>query len=255
MADVPSTDDNAAAGADQPRPRAVDEPRRVVLEAVHNMRDLGGLRTADGRTVRKGVLFRSDMLKRATEADLARIGELGLRTVIDLRTAAEVESLGRYDADGVDYRHLELRHVRWDLFPHREEPMPFLAQRYVAMLETGAEAIRDSLDLIATQSPTLVHCIAGKDRTGLVIALALALVGVPDEDIADDFALTAHGQRRFREWAVANASEVFVGLPTPEQAMLDTLAGLRERFESPETYARIIGFEDVDKLKDTLLEP
>lgn len=259
MTGAPHTDDSAAAGTSASRPPAVDEPRRIVLEAVHNMRDLGGLTTADGRTVRAGVLFRSDMLKHATGADLARIGELGLRTVIDLRTAEEIELHGRFEAEGVDYRNLELRHLRWDRFPVQPngeaEKAEFLRQRYSGFLESGADAIRDSLDLIATQSPTLVHCIAGKDRTGVVIAVALALAGVPEADVAADFALTGHGQQRYRAWAERTGLPVFIGLSTPAEAMLGTFEELRARYRSVEDYARIIGFEDVDKLKDTLLAP
>lgn len=249
--------DNAEAGA-SPRPPAVDEPRRIVLEAVHNMRDLGGLKTADGRTVRSGVLFRSDMLKHATGADLARIGELGLRTVIDLRRPDEIEQHGRFDAEGVDYRHLELRHLRWERFEQEPDSVPekveFLRQRYSGFLESGADAIRDSLDLIANQSPTLVHCIAGKDRTGIVIAVTLALLGVPESDIAADFALTEHSQARYRDWAEREGLPVFHGLSTPEEAMLETLGELRSRYVSVEAYARIIGFADTDKLKDALLD-
>lgn len=250
--------DVTTAGAETPRPRSSpeDEPRRVVLDGVHNMRDLGGLRTADGRTVKHGVLFRSDQLKSATEADLARIAELGLRTVIDLRTPLERENHGFFTPDGVDHRHLELFHLRWELFPQAgpEAAPEFLPQRYIAMLETGAAAIRDALDLLAGQTPALVHCIAGKDRTGLVIAVTLALLGVPDEVIAADYGLTDHGQRRYREWAEKNRTTVFIGFPAPAQAMLDTLAGLRERFGSVEHYAKVIGFEDVEKLRDALLD-
>ncbi|MEV0644322.1 tyrosine-protein phosphatase [Phytomonospora sp. NPDC050363] len=252
------TPENVTEAGANPRPRAVDEPRRVILEAVHNMRDLGGLTTADGRVVREGVLFRSDMLKHATGTDLELIGELGLRTVIDLRRPDEIEEHGRFEAEGVDYRHLELRHLRWELFEQEpetdEEKALFLRQRYTGFLESGADAIRDSLDLIANQSPTLVHCIAGKDRTGVVVAVTLALLGVSEADIAADFALTALGQRRYQEWAERAGLKSFVGLSTPEEAMLGTFEELRSRYGSVESYARIIGFADVDKLQDALLD-
>jgi len=258
MTERPSQHHDEAEAGTSSRPPAVDEPRRIVLEAVHNMRDLGGIDTADGGTVRHGVLFRSDMLRHATGADLERIGELGLRTVVDLRRPDEIAEHGRFEAEGVDYRHLELRHLRWELFaaePETEaERVLFLRQRYSGFLESGADAIRDSLDLIATQSPTLVHCIAGKDRTGVVIALTLALLGVSDDDIAADFALTNLGQARYRAWAEQSSRPVFRGLATPEAAMLGTLEELRARYRSAEDYARIIGFADIDKLKDALLD-
>ncbi|GIG64834.1 tyrosine-protein phosphatase [Phytomonospora endophytica] len=258
MTERPSKDhDNAEAGA-SPRPPAVEEPRRVVLGAVHNMRDLGGLETADGRVVRSGVLFRSDMLKHATGSDLERIGALGLRTVIDLRRPDEIALHGHFEAEGVDYRHLELRHLRWELFEQEpathDERVLFLRQRYSGFLESGSDAIRESLDLITNQSPTLVHCIAGKDRTGIVVAVTLGLLGVAEADIAADFALTASGQQRYQAWAEREGLEVFRGLTTPEEAMLGTLQELRSRYGSFEGYARIIGFADVDKLKDALLD-
>lgn len=250
--------ETTTAGAATPRPRSSpeDEPRRVALDGVHNMRDLGGLRTIDGRTVKHGVLYRSDQLKDATEADLGRIAALGLRTVVDLRTPAEIEAHGHFSADGVAHHHVELLHLPWYRFPQAgpDAAPAFLPQRYIAMLETGAGAIRDSLNLFTGKAPALVHCIAGKDRTGIVVAVTLALLGVPDADIADDYRLTGHGQRRFQEWAERNRTARVVGFPTPAQAMLDTLTGLRDRFGSVETYARVIGFEDVDGLRDALLD-
>jgi protein tyrosine/serine phosphatase len=86
--------------------------RHVELPSVFNLRDLGGYTGADGRSVAWRRIFRADGLQRLARADLGRLRELGLRTVVDLRRPDEVE-LGRLEADGVAYHHHSLQPIDW----------------------------------------------------------------------------------------------------------------------------------------------
>src|SRR5689334_2931769 len=90
--------------------------RRLELEQVFNFRDLGGYRTVDGPQLRWGRVFRADGLHRLTESDLEAVRRLGLRTVIDLRTPAELAERGTFpvDAHPVDFHHLPIIDVVWD---------------------------------------------------------------------------------------------------------------------------------------------
>ena len=150
------------------------------------------------------TLFRADGLARLTPADLGRLGELGLRTVIDLRTADEVGK-GRIDPEHPElaYHHLPMM----DVLPPAEE-LPrwadpqFVAGQYQDMLRSGAAAITRALELLADAGsyPLTYHCMAGKDRTGVLSALVLELLGVAEEEIVGDYALSGEAMQRMLAW-------------------------------------------------------
>jgi protein-tyrosine phosphatase len=184
-----------------------DPARLVTLEAVHNFRDLGGYATADGRTTLWRTLYRADGLYRLTPADVAALEPLGLRTVIDLRSAPELDERGRFpvDAHPVVYHHLPIVDKTWAHgdAPEYERDEDFLIWAYQDMLTVGAPNFARAFEVLAEPGalPAVFHCAAGKDRTGLLAALLLGSLGVSHDDIVADYALTVEGMARFREWA------------------------------------------------------
>jgi protein-tyrosine phosphatase len=241
-------------------------PRNVSFTSTYNFRDVGGYAGLDGRTVRWRRLFRADALHRLIDGpDWATYAALGVRTVIDLRREFEVEKFGRIrEYEGLTYRNLPLRHVDWDEVPHPEgtDHERWLADRYLNFTQDGHEALRDALGLIAdpAAAPVVVHCMAGKDRTGVTLALALALIGVSDDDIAADYALTTTAMQSLTDYLMATNPEAVEGnqhmFDSPAQAMLLFLADLRAAHGSVESYARKIGLSDeqVATMRDHLLE-
>ncbi|MFC4334676.1 tyrosine-protein phosphatase [Salininema proteolyticum] len=234
-------------------------------EGVFNFRDVGGLATLDGHRIRTGVLLRSDNWKHATASDLEYAhGEAKIRHIVDLRREAERRDHGVFPASGIQtLHHLELVHLPWQRFDFTDadpvsesEKRRFLAQRYASMLESGWEGVRDSLNVIADGETTLVHCMAGKDRTGIVVAVALALAGVSDEDIAADYELTTFGTRRWKAFRDAKYGPPRHDRVKPSRAecMIEAFQLVRERFRSMETYAKVIGFERVEDLREALVE-
>jgi protein tyrosine/serine phosphatase len=177
----------------------------LTLEGAVNARDLGGLPTVDGRTTRPGVLLRSDNLQDLTEKDIEVLREHGLRTVLDLRTSAEVELIGPGPLRATDVTHLHL-----DLIPHgfeaREDDEDIVEKAipdetagehamdhyYFDYVAHAPNEIATALRTIADprSGAVLVHCAAGKDRTGVVCALALSLVGVKRQAVVDDYVRT-----------------------------------------------------------------
>jgi protein-tyrosine phosphatase len=154
------------------------------LPGSHNVRDLGGLRGADGRPIRSGVVFRSDYPGFAQTGDGALVAQLRLRTVVDLRRGEEA--------------HFET--VAWHEYAVAYHRSPLVARardswtaRYQAYLldrpETVVEAVRLVLDPAA--HPVLFHCAAGKDRTGVVAALVLSVLGVDEDEIVADYVLSS----------------------------------------------------------------
>jgi protein-tyrosine phosphatase len=182
---------------------------------VFNLRDLGGLPTEDGRRVRRGRLFRSDSPHRATPEDVERLRSLGLRLVIDLRQAAERDAFG-VAAEDVAARHHHLPvfdvssgggrqavtgSIRADMEAAFERDGQ--AGEYLYMLEHGAPTFVGALEAIAGPDglPALFHCAVGKDRTGVLAACALTLLGVPAGEVAADYARTEPGMLALTEWA------------------------------------------------------
>ena len=186
---------------------ASDPARLVALEAVHNFRDLGGYKTSDGRTTRWRTLFRADGLYRLTPGDVALLSPLGLRTVIDLRSATELDERGRFpvEAHPVVFHHLPIIDATWaGLDPQQyERDEDFLIWAYQEMLTAGAPRFALAFDALAEADalPAVFHCAAGKDRTGLLAALLLGSLGVSHDDIVADYTLTVEGMARFRVWA------------------------------------------------------
>lgn len=179
-----------------------DSDRILRLEGVHNFRDYGGYASKHGGRVRQRVLWRSAQHAEASDADLATIDALGLATVIDLRGdserasgpcrrspgfAARVvfhpgETAGlaphmeaAKDALDADSAHRALRGYYRHL-PHRENLVPVLRSYFAAMGEGG--------------QPSLVHCVAGKDRTGFAVAMLQHILGVHPDEILADYLLT-----------------------------------------------------------------
>lgn len=165
-----------------------DRQRVVSLAGAHNIRDLGGLPTVDGRHTVHGRLFRSEFLSSPdTHADPAR-ELLGLRTVVDLRRFGEVEfEQVPWGDHAVDLVHVPLRlqsGTSWHAGYHRY--LKDGAQRVVTSVRTLIDPAR---------GPALFHCAAGKDRTGVIAAVILDMLGVTHEAIIEDYMLTERGIR------------------------------------------------------------
>lgn len=190
--------------------------RWVHLDGAVNVRDIGDLSTSDGAVTASGRLLRADNLQSLTDADVRRLVEdLGVRLVVDLRTGVEVRSEGPGPLSQDD----TVAHVHLSLFPEGGDNTDFAADDVLpwqrddgnARTETWPAAgpdgaagyylgyLRDRPDNIVAalraiseheEGATLVHCAAGKDRTGVVIALALTVAGVERQAIIDDYVAT-----------------------------------------------------------------
>ncbi|WP_127497436.1 tyrosine-protein phosphatase [Actinoplanes solisilvae] len=230
-------------------------PRNLGFSATYNFRDVGGYRGLDGRTVRWRRLFRSDALGRLGEDDAVEFAALGVKTVIDLRRLSEVQRYGRVaEHYGVDYYNLVIKHVDWEEVEHPQGVRHdrWLADRYLNFAEDGHEGLRDSLRLIAdpVTAPVIVHCMAGKDRTGTVCALTLSLLGVSDSDIAEDYGLTTSAMQRLTAYLLEHNPEAVQGnehmFDSPPEAMLMFLADLRRLHGSVENFVRDLGVTEAE---------
>lgn len=254
-------------------PQIGSDPRRVVaLDAVHNFRDMGGYPTYDGRTTRWGRLYRADGLYRLAGDDLEAVRRLGLRTVIDLRTEQELDVRGTFPREyhPVRFHHLSVMDTTWSSLPEVEiterSPAEFLEWAYLRMLNEGADRFARAIDHLAEADvlPAVFHCAAGKDRTGVLAMLILGSLGVREEYIVADYALTEQATDRLREWARRSAPDQYTTMAdTPTvfmaavpEAMHAVLATITERHGSIRDFVLHLGVpeESLDALQDQLLD-
>ncbi len=232
-----------------------------------NFRDLGGYRTADGRMTAWRRLFRADGLNKLTESDRSQLTGLGLTTVIDLRTLDEAEQRGSFPVDQVPVRYVSLPLT--DVLPAAEElpdwrEAAYVATRYGSMVTEGGHVLTEAIDVLASADalPAVMHCSAGKDRTGVLSALVLAFLGVPDETIVEDYALSAAAMERLLERLKAEYPEAQEAVERFAPAILHVvpetmeqfLAALRLEYGSYDELAVALGVvEAVDHLRRTVL--
>lgn len=228
------------AGVPNPYEHDLELERRVLpLEGAQNFRDLGGYPAADGREVRWGQLFRSDGLATLTSADRGILAALGLGLVCDLRSDDEVEEEPNRLPEGVTYRRFPVQDgaMQPRLIRARIEAGDidgfdddFMAEGYRGMLANRAQLFADAfLSLAAPDAPPAVfHCTAGKDRTGVLSALLLLALGVPEEMVVADYALTEACTRRRIE-AVRLVVRLRGGDPDAIASLLGSRPAVMER--------------------------
>jgi protein-tyrosine phosphatase len=219
--------------------------RHVEFQRLHNFRDLGGYAAVDGRTVRWGLLYRSDSLGKLDGQDWEKFLALGVRTVIDLRYHWEIAAKGRVpEFAGLDYHNFSIEHRSYDQagLDSSLDPAVYLADRYAEVALDGVKELRQTLETIAGQpAPVVFHCASGKDRTGIVAALVLSLLGVSEDDIIADFALTGLATDRLvADFLAANPTrtQLWSGYgQAPAELMRRFLADLTARHGSVRGYA------------------
>jgi protein-tyrosine phosphatase len=250
----------------------VNHPRRLIgLEAVHNFRDLGGYPTASGQSTKWRTLFRSDGLYRLRGADdMSRVRQLGLKSVIDLRTEREQRDQGIFPTDDIEvsFHHLSIVDVTWSdtETPEFDDEVEFLVWGYRDMLEIGSSRFADAMHVLAqTDSvPAVFHCAAGKDRTGVLAALLLSSLGVDDAHICADYGLTQDAMQRTIAWSKVHRPELaerYATIPkaflaADPRAMQIVLTELAQKHGSVRNYVREIGVADatVEALGNLLLQ-
>ena len=169
--------------------------REINFDAIINFRDLGGYRAKGNRTVAWRQLFRSGYLHSMTERDLRRLkNEIKLTSVIDLRSDKELtqrKEVGLLRDAGIKYFNTPFRSFNEELYHNFKN----MGEVYLSRIrhEGYCKPIIDALEIIAEPEnhPLLFHCGAGKDRSGLVAAFVLSVLGVAESDIAADYILSA----------------------------------------------------------------
>ena len=240
--------------------------RRITLEGCVNFRDLGGYRTGDGRTVKWRRLFRSDSPSSLTDADVQTVTEsLGLVSVVDLRSNAGTTSndgRGLLAESGIGYHQFPFLEARGLLPPTSgEEVEKRLTDMYQWILMSAGALVAQAFATLAqpVNQPALFHCSAGKDRTGVLAATTLDVLGVAREQIVEDFLATnevidAILDRLKRMPGFANSTRE--GIMAPRVAIEKYLDGTQSEFGGSEAFLLHHGVHQstIDNFRESMLE-
>jgi protein-tyrosine phosphatase len=230
--------------------------RDLRIPNLQNVRDLGGLPTRDGQTTCWRSVLRADDLHHLAPEGLQALHDYGVETVIDLRWSHELTlfptGYQTGDANGRRYWHMSLLGASPEAWNERSQNPPW-DQWNKAVLDQGQPEVAAALRVIAAASaaPLLFHCVAGKDRTGLVAALLLALADVEPEAIAEDYAASADNLRA--RWLAGQPEEkwpeIVESLSCPPERIHALLAHLDERYGGPVGYFTKIGLSQPEVLR------
>jgi len=240
------------------------------LESVGNFRDIGGYPTRGGSTVQWRLAFRSAALHEISSADVDRVVDLlGIRTVLDLRTTSDFARHPGFgslvDHPAVTRIHLPVgpadpaKHIRAAFEAGRnpvEVAYETFAREYGNGIAAALAALADSLD-----APVVFHCSLGKDRTGVLAAIVLELLGVSEDDIAADYGLseghTARALARSRELGhitAENEEMILAMMEVDPIALRSMLAGIRDAHGSVHSYLIKHGLNgaEIERLRTVL---
>jgi protein-tyrosine phosphatase len=172
--------------------------RHIQFEAIHNFRDLGGYRASGGKNVAWRRLFRCGEFRNMTQDDFKRLtNELGVVSVIDLRSGPELENNGKGLLEGSEIKYCNIAFMTDDdpgantsRYAHCTNMGEFYLE--MARQKDYGQRITEALEIIAEPEnhPLVFHCVVGKDRTGMLASVLLSLLGVAEKDIIEDYALS-----------------------------------------------------------------
>lgn len=248
-------------------------PQLIDTHGTFNFRDFGGYTSSASEEVRSGVLFRSGSLDRIADTEAHSLQDsLSIKTIIDLRHPDEFNdnptrgslaglvpnrySLSVIDATQALKNHTEALNIAYG--------MGQSGPRYFAVLENGEPIWREVIEILLEPKsyPILAHCTAGKDRTGITAALILDLIGVAQDTISEDYAMSSASVDQLFDYLVESGRRPE---GTPEGAksrmiarrkyMDDFLKLLYQKYGDAEGYIKNLGFNDFDivRIRDYLI--
>jgi protein-tyrosine phosphatase len=246
------------------------------MQSINNFRDFGGYRTQNGTRMKEGLLYRSGDLSKATDADLERIHSLGIKTICDLRSEGErkyepdrVPAARPFTFFNIPMRPIVEYHGRslgrlLSLMFGSERRRDYVAESYQAYRDYATSYLPQLKALFRRISdpenlPVLIHCSAGKDRTGVVSSLIQLVLGVPLETVIDDYLKTNDNLHTYKEDAFRRLSRLgYFGVPWKKlyaplfAARIDFLNAAFEQVKEEfgaidEWFRRGLGFSEKEK--------
>jgi len=246
--------------------------RVIHLKGTSNTRDIGGYLTSDLRTLRWRQIIRSENLSRLTASDFQKLEEIGVKTVIDLRTDREHDqSPTVWQGDNPPrFYHFPVGDAQNDWFKAQrslmkrnrfteEQALEHMKEGYRMIAEDGPPSYRKLMDVVLDESnwPILIHCNAGKDRAGVATTLILEALGVDRETIMEEFLLTneisrtkekavllAKESKKFRRIGRVTSASAWYPIVGVQQEMLEAFyASVDEQYGSMDAFLTELGVD------------
>jgi len=229
--------------------------RRFFTDEIENMRDLGGYLTRDGRVIKMNCLIRSNLPKYLSLNCIDELVSNGITTVIDLRNDEEIAKEGGVFRDNELFRYYHVKIKGDGRLPESPEKV---YDSYIEMIE-GKEEIGKVFSIIAnTNGGVIYYCNAGKDRTGVVSALILKLLGVKDKDIVEDYVVSGvYLKNMLEDFANKVQKEKIREIITPKkETMVRVLEYIENKYGTIENYLKSCGVteEELVNFKAKFLE-
>ena len=243
--------------------------RHFAFEGCFNFRDIGGYPTKEGKKIKKGIYFRTGRQDRMSEKDLAELKNLKISTQIDLRKPEEILDQGKGPLEnmGADYINIPIiPDGGSDQLSRLVGDTGISGKRYLGYLEFGPESWLKIFEILANKDslPVVLHCTAGKDRTGVSTAFLLSVLGVDRDLIEADYRLTNLDTERQAEFIEnsggfpegVDREAMILAAGVPEDAMTVFLDGVESRWGSVLGYLEEIGItkNQMNAIRDNFLE-
>ena len=243
--------------------------RHYPFEGCFNFRDIGGYLNQEGKRVKKGLYFRTGRQDRISDKDLSQLSDLKISTQIDLRRPDEVLEQGKGPLEAMGAKYINIAVIPEggsDQLSRLVGDTGISGKRYLGYLEFGPTSWLRLFGILANEDnlPVVLHCTAGKDRTGVSTAFLLSILGVSREVIEADYLLTnldTERQADFIENTVGYPEgydrEIMISVAgVPKDAMKDFLDGVESKWGSAVGYLEEIGVtqDQMDKIRNNFLE-
>ena len=235
--------------------------RHLNLEGASNFRDLGGYPTADGRTLRWRQLFRSNHLGHLTDADVTVVRGLGVQTAFDFRGSDERKAaacvIDEINVHSLPIEPTVVAALRAKLQARAllsADALEIMRESYRGYVRTNTHSFREMFaHLVNANAPSVIHCTAGKDRTGFAVALILNALGVPSQVISEDYLLTNRYYRRDPNSAPDLPPDVRQAIGSVDSSFLAAgFEAVNAQYGDLESYFRDglgLGAQELDELK------
>ena len=243
--------------------------RHYPFEGCFNFRDIGGYLNKDGKRVKKGLYFRAGRQDRMSDQDLLQLSDLKISTQIDLRKPDEVLDQGKGPLEAMGAKYINIAVIPEggsDQLSRLVGDTGISGKRYLGYLEFGPTAWLRLFGILSEVDnlPVVLHCTAGKDRTGVSTAFLLSILGVSRDVIEADYLLTnldTERQADFIESTVGypegyDRERMIAAAGVPETAMKDFLDGVESKWGNVVEYLKKIGItpEQMDMIRNNFLE-
>lgn len=226
--------------------------RLIILQGIKNIRDLGGYKSANGKTTLFNKVIRSAGLHRMTKSDREELLNRKVKTIIDLRSSYEVEINPNPVIDSsTKYYNIPIGNVDISVYDEYDLDVNHISSFYIIMLIQSQELIKNVFDTILEnkdRGTTIIHCTAGKDRTGIISAMLLMFAGVDEKIILEDYSLSYDYLNPILDKVKA---ESYPGLDdeffrSDREYIKKFLEYIDENYKGISSFAKILGYSDSD---------